>query len=62
MSEHIIKALLEQNDELKERVADLEAFAVKLIHKFSQDPAEIENLKGKIGQIESDMKSLVDNQ
>jgi len=62
MSEHIIKALLEQNDELKARVKELDEYVLKLIHTLSQDPAHIIKLEKNIEQLESAMKSLVENQ
>ena len=62
MSEHIIKALLEQNDELKARVKELDEYVLKLIHTLSQDPAHIMKLEKNIEQLESAMKSLVENQ
>jgi uncharacterized coiled-coil DUF342 family protein len=61
MSEHIIKALLEQNDELKARVKELDEYVLKLIHTLSQDPAHIIKLEKKIEQLESDMKALSEN-
>jgi uncharacterized coiled-coil DUF342 family protein len=62
MSEHIIKALLEQNDELKARVKELEEYVLNLIHILSQDPAHIIKPEKKIEQLESDMKALGENQ
>jgi predicted RNA-binding protein YlqC (UPF0109 family) len=62
MSEHIIKALLEQNDELKARVKELDEYVLKIIHTHSQDPAHIMKLEKNIEQLESAMKSLVENQ
>jgi uncharacterized coiled-coil DUF342 family protein len=61
MSEHVIKALLEQNDELKARVKELDEYVLKLIHTLSQDPAHIIKLEKKIEQLESDMKALSEN-
>jgi uncharacterized coiled-coil DUF342 family protein len=62
MSEHIIKALLEQNDELKARVKELDEYVLKLIHTLSQDPAHIIKLEKNIEQLESAMKALVEKQ
>jgi uncharacterized coiled-coil DUF342 family protein len=62
MSEHIIKALLEQNDELKARVKELDEYVLKLIHTLSQDPAHIIKLEENIEQLESAMKALVEKQ
>jgi uncharacterized coiled-coil DUF342 family protein len=62
MSEHIIKALLEQNDELKARVKELEEYVLNLIHILSQDPAHIIKLEKNIEQLESAMKALVEKQ
>jgi len=62
MSEHIIKALLEQNDELKARVKELEEYVLKLIHTLSQDPKNIIKLDENIEQLESAMKALVEKQ
>jgi uncharacterized coiled-coil DUF342 family protein len=62
MSEHIIKALLEQNDELKARVKELDEYVLKLIHTLSQDPAHIMKLEKNIEQLESAMKALGENQ
>jgi peptidoglycan hydrolase CwlO-like protein len=58
MSEHIIKALLKQNDELKEQVSDLQYLIVQLMHDLRKDPADIEKLKDKLSWLESDMKAL----
>ena len=62
MSDHIIKALLEQNDELKARVKELEEYVLNLIHILSKDPAGIRKLEEKIEKIGSDMKALGENQ
>jgi uncharacterized coiled-coil DUF342 family protein len=62
MSEHIIKALLEQNDELKARVKELDEYVLKLIHTLSQDPAHIVKLEKNIEKLESAMKALGENQ
>jgi uncharacterized coiled-coil DUF342 family protein len=62
MSEHIIKALLEQNDELKARVKELDEYVLKLIHTLSQDPAHIMKLEKNIEQLESAMKALAEKQ
>ena len=62
MNEHIIKALLEQNDELKARVKELDEYVLKLIHTLSQDPAHIIKLEKNIEQLESAMKALVEKQ
>jgi uncharacterized coiled-coil DUF342 family protein len=62
MSEHIIKALLEQNDELKARVKELDEYVLKLIHTLSQDPAHIIKLEKNIEQLESAMKALAEKQ
>jgi len=62
MSEHIIKALLEQNDELKDRVKELDEYVLKLIHTLSQDPAHIVKLEKNIEQLESAMKALAEKQ
>ena len=63
MSDHIIKALLEQNDELKARVKELEEYVLKLIHTLSQDPKNIIKLEKNIEQLELfAMKALVEKQ
>jgi hypothetical protein len=44
MSEHVIKALLEQNDELKERILDLEtslASCIKMIEDYEIDASTL---------------------